>query len=407
MVEHVLLGDLVTVQRGQSYKSEYIGKPGPYLLGLGTIQRNGGFRADNLRTYGGPTSKFIRLQEGDLFASLKDVTHAADLLGAVARVPHGVTDARLTQDTVRVDVVSDRIDVDYLYWALRSPQYRTYCRLRGTGTTNLDLSREDFYSFPIMLPKRSVQRTIADVLSALDDKIAANTKLTIAADELVRTEYRELSSSVAESVTLGSLAKNVRDLAEPDGSDSLYVGLEHVPRHLMWLTGWGSMADVSSTKARFVEQDVLFGKLRPYFHKVVAAPSSGVCSTDILVLRAVDMELAGFVLAAAASDAVVGAVTASSEGTRMPRASWRDLAACEVPWPGDVVARAFSVRVASLRDYVQARLRENEGLGAIRDALLPALMSGRLTIRDAEVVVESTSDGRAVEPTVGASGTLW
>lgn len=49
----VQLGDVVTIQRGTTYKSALLGLEGPVLLGLGTIQRNGGFRGDSLRTYGG------------------------------------------------------------------------------------------------------------------------------------------------------------------------------------------------------------------------------------------------------------------------------------------------------------------------------------------------------------------
>ena len=36
------LGDYFTLQRGTTYKSRLLGQPGPLLLGLATIQRNGG-----------------------------------------------------------------------------------------------------------------------------------------------------------------------------------------------------------------------------------------------------------------------------------------------------------------------------------------------------------------------------
>src|SRR5262249_53275296 len=47
------LGDLVTLTRGKTYKSSMKGLPGPVLLGLSSINRNGGFREDSLTTYGG------------------------------------------------------------------------------------------------------------------------------------------------------------------------------------------------------------------------------------------------------------------------------------------------------------------------------------------------------------------
>src|SRR5690606_30833055 len=45
------LGELVELTRGTTYKSSLKGLPGPVLLGLASIQRNGGFRGDKLQTY--------------------------------------------------------------------------------------------------------------------------------------------------------------------------------------------------------------------------------------------------------------------------------------------------------------------------------------------------------------------
>src|SRR5436190_22935688 len=94
------LRDVVTLQRGTTYKSALLGQPGPVLLGLASIQRNGGFRGTNLKTYGGDSPEKLLLGPGDLYVALKDVTQSGDLLGAVARVPASVGFGRLTQDTV-------------------------------------------------------------------------------------------------------------------------------------------------------------------------------------------------------------------------------------------------------------------------------------------------------------------
>jgi type I restriction enzyme S subunit len=66
------LGEVVSLVRGTTYKSALLGQPGPVLLGLGTIQRNGGFRDDSLKTYGGESAAKQLLVPGDLYVSLKD-----------------------------------------------------------------------------------------------------------------------------------------------------------------------------------------------------------------------------------------------------------------------------------------------------------------------------------------------
>ena len=72
------LGDHVALQRGTTYKSALLDQPGPYLLGLASIERNGGFRRDRLRTYGGDSPEKLLMRPGDLYVSLKDVTQSGD-----------------------------------------------------------------------------------------------------------------------------------------------------------------------------------------------------------------------------------------------------------------------------------------------------------------------------------------
>ena len=74
------LGNYFTLQRGTTYKSRLLRQPGPVLLGLATIKRNGGFRSDSLKTYGGESPEKLLVQPGELYVSLKDVTQAADLV---------------------------------------------------------------------------------------------------------------------------------------------------------------------------------------------------------------------------------------------------------------------------------------------------------------------------------------
>lgn len=244
-------------------------------------------------------------------------------------------------------------------------------------------------SLRLLLPPIPEQRAIADVLGVLDDKIAANATLIATADDLVRTKFQRLDRLTAERLPLHRIVDLHKAHVQPTELDPAtpYVGLEHIPRRLMWLDQQGTARQVTSAKVHFKEHDILFGKLRPYFHKVVSAPFEGVCSTDILVLRAVDSQLDGFALASLSSDSVVQASSAAGAGTRMPRTNWRDLGTIETVWPGTERARALSEQVKRLRDLCNEHLRESAVLAATRDALLPPLMSGRLQVRDAEKIV--------------------
>jgi type I restriction enzyme S subunit len=101
------------------------------------------------------------------------------------------------------------------------------------------------------------------------------------------------------SGTLGDIAKQVGESVSPEILDpnTPYIGLEHMPRRSIALTAWEGAGKVTSGKLAFRKGDFLFGKLRPYFHKVGVAPFDGICSTDIVVLNARERKTAAFVLA--------------------------------------------------------------------------------------------------------------
>jgi type I restriction enzyme S subunit len=90
-----------------------------------------------------------------------------------------------------------------------------------------------------------------------------------------------------KKVKLGDAAEIIKDTYQPSIYDELdYIGLEHIEQQSLRLNSIGKSSSVTSGKFKFQEGDILFGKLRPYFRKVVIPDFSGVCSTDIWVVRA-------------------------------------------------------------------------------------------------------------------------
>lgn len=275
----------------------------------------------------------------------------------------------------------------YLYFWLSGPEF-TYQSSFMKNSTDMApyISLSQLSDTRITLPPLPEQQAIAEVLGALDDKIAANRKLATTADALVRDLYDALPDEGGKNLV--DICDNVRSQVTPEGSGVAYVGLESIPRRQMWLQQFGDSSAVNSAKNEFKAGDVLFGKLRPYFHKVTSAPLPGICSTDILVLRPRNNDLAGLVLAAASSDSVISETSAASEGTRMPRTKWGILGRCQIRWPGEECATRFSQTVVTIRDAIEASARESQTLAELRDTLLPALMDGTIRVKDAEKLTE-------------------
>jgi type I restriction enzyme S subunit len=162
-----------------------------------------------------------------------------------------------------------------------------------------------------------------------------------------------------------------------------------MPRRCIALSDWSTGDGLESNKFEFKRGEVLFGKLRPYFHKVGVAPVDGVCSTDIVVVAPRARSWFGFVLGHVSSVEFVDYTDAGSTGTKMPRTSWNDeMARYELALPPEPIARSFDELVRPSVERIIANVHESRTLAALRDALLRKLISGDLRVKDAEKFVE-------------------
>lgn len=233
---------------------------------------------------------------------------------------------------------------------------------------------QDLKDLDISLPPLEEQERIAGILGSLDDKIEANTRLIQTMDSYKSTLFQAhiCSESEGETIKVSDVATLIREnIAASDIDESMnYVALEHIPRHSLYSHEWTNSEGVMSNKSGFKVGDILFGKLRPYFHKVSIAAVDGIASTDILVLR----PKPGFeVLAQSAlsSEDLIEYATQVSSGTRMPRASWKDIMNYEVTVKN---VEILQESLSGFDTYSRALIHENKVLTETRDALIKRLI---------------------------------
>ena len=178
------------------------------------------------------------------------------------------------------------------------------------------------------------------------------------------------SESYSQTRAFGDCAVLIREsVSLPNAGDTSYIGLEHIGKETLSLVGHGEASSVTSAKARFRRGDILFGKLRPYFRKVVRAPFDGICSTDIWVVRATKGVDQGFLYYCMASWPFVDFATAGAEGTRMPRAKWEHVSRYGVPLPPLPEQQAIAHILGTLDDKMELNRRMNETLEGMARAL--------------------------------------
>jgi type I restriction enzyme S subunit len=291
---------------------------------------------------------------------------------------------------------------------LASPESKEWLIRHAVGATMPNLNTEILAGVPVTLLPLEEQRAIAGILGALDAKIELNRRmnqtLEAIAAALFKSWFVDYDGVPLEDMqeselglipngwrvgTLGECCENIRKQARPDAlpTGTPYIGLEHMPRKSIALAEWGVSDGLASGKFWYQRNDILFGKLRPYFHKVGVAAHEGVCSTDILVVRA-KPHWFGFAVMHLFSDTMISYVTQFSNGAKMPRTNWTDIAGYKVALPPLKVTAEFDGAVRPLVEKVHANVEAAATLAQLRDALLPRLISGKLRLGEAGRIAE-------------------
>ncbi|WP_051533784.1 restriction endonuclease subunit S [Desulfitibacter alkalitolerans] len=174
-----------------------------------------------------------------------------------------------------------------------------------------------------------------------------------------------------KEVKLGDVAELIKDKYSPQKGDGLfYIGLEHIQEQSLRLNGIGCSDNITSNKFYFEEGDILFGKLRPYFRKVIIPKFSGVCSTDIWVVRSKNGVDQKYLFYLFANKEFVDLSNSGEAGTRMPRADWNFMSQSLWNIPNSKEEQKVIASVlSSLDDKIDLLHRQNETLEAMAETL--------------------------------------
>ena len=135
-----------------------------------------------------------------------------------------------------------------------------------------------------------------------------------------------------ETIRLTDLCDLIADPVRPGTlPETLYLGLEHLASGRLVPIGGGLSSNVRSTTSAFQSGDVLYGKLRPYLDKAVLAEKAGVCTTELLVLRAKEDVDPRFLATVVHSPRFVEHTIAGTTGVQHPRTSWAHVREFEMP----------------------------------------------------------------------------
>jgi type I restriction enzyme S subunit len=126
--------------------------------------------------------------------------------------------------------------------------------------------------------------------------------------------------------------------------------------------------------------DTLISNIRPYFKKIVYCEAECGCSTDVLCFTPVQSRYAAYLFSTLYADKFFAFMVAGSKGTKMPRGDKQQIMMYPVAIPSYEELEAFNALALPILAQIHSNIDENKRLSAIRNALLPKLMSGELDV---------------------------
>lgn len=306
-------------------------------------------------------------------------------------------------------------EIDYINSALESHSFQFEMNSYVTGTTNSHqrVKKHDFLNLNIPFSDKKTRMMIGEIHKLCREKIACNNKLceyySHYISELYRSWFIDFNPVKAKEEgklpygmdrktaalfpgsfedselgpipsgwdvgTVHDIAKQRKEIVKPDVFEDTthYIGLEHIPRNSIALTKWGISNGLESNKFRFSKGDFLFGKLRPYFHKVGPAPVDGICSTDILVIQPINSKLGAFLFPIISSENFVNFVSGITEGVGLPRTKWEHFKLYRIALPPVELREEFVSLVEPMMHMVEFLIHESKSLEHIKESLLTQL----------------------------------
>lgn len=344
-------------------------------------------------------TKRVEPEGGDLLFSYET------RLGDAALMPAGVQ-ACLGRRMALLRPDRSVIDPRFLLYMYLAPDFQATIEqntIQGATVNRIPL--KTMGEWGVRIPVLGVQRAIANVLSALDDKIAANAELATTADALALSLVREASAG-RPTVQLGTVARITMG-SSPTG-DSLneggvgavfYQGVRdfgmRFPTRRIWTTSptrWAGSGDILLS-------------VRAPVGEVNIAPESLCIGRGLAAVRSLTDRQATLAHLLRGESKVWEPYEA--EGTVFGSINRGQLHGIQIPMIDEDESVSLETRIQGLEARIASALRENEALSATRDVLLPAFMSGRLAVRNVEATVDAVVDQVAVHSGEPGSGTLW
>lgn len=262
-----------------------------------------------------------------------------------------------------------------------------------------------FFDFDPIKAKIAAKQEGRDPLRAAMSAISGKSDAEL--DALPPEQYAQLAATTAlfpdemEDSELGEIPKGwafkiIADIARfasgkvdvSSLNEDIYISTENMLENRAGVTRATSLPSVAAVPSFRLGQ-ILVSNIRPYFKKIWMARFDGGRSPDVLAFQSEDPQWAEFLYNLMYQDAFFEFMTRTAKGAKMPRGDKDAIMGWKFPCPDELLMVAFSKKVRPHYAYIESLTSQCKSLTDLRDALLPKLLSGELSVANmAEIIDE-------------------
>ena len=282
-------------------------------------------------------------------------------------------------------------DPKFVYYLLKTIPWRDYL----TASAVPGINRNHVHLCPVCVPDHETQTAISGVLGLLDNKIELNTKLNGYLEELLLAKYDKLFPVNADFTGILSDVGTVIGGATPSKKRSEYYCSNGI--------GWITPRDLSNTSDKFIAHgadditdegyascsakllpkgSVLFSSRAPIGYIAIATDA---VATNQGFKSIVPKEEIGTAFVYCFLVRNKQRIADMGAGTTFPEVSGKMMKSVELAVPEQTLCAEFDFFAGPILKQQEALERENRELAALRDALLPKLMSGEINVSQVDL----------------------
>lgn len=332
--------------------------------------------------------KNVIVEEGDVLLNI-----TGDSVARACMVDKKYLPARVNQHVCIVRADPQKAVPSYLLYFLQlNKEY--LLQLAAGGATRNALTKEMINNLELELPSIEDQQKISAILDDIQARIDCNNAINenlLAQAQTIKKQWVATNEAGYEMLPLAEVATINPDTYSPKEAwefvnyldtssitDGFVANIQHIVPSSEKLP--------SRARRKVAAGDVLFSTVRPnqnHFGIISDPLPNMLASTGFADIRSktplVCNELIYLCLTEGDFIEKMQQLAEQSTST-FPSIKPSDLGACQIPCPKDESSNVFNDTLKTLFSLIAANFRENNSLGAMRDALLPKLMSGEIDV---------------------------